>query len=217
MPHSLLYSSLTSLSSYRTHNLTRFSKEMPYVWCFARRYCAISALNTAVGSFTRSVRNTSRHLKQKWHPPCFPFVFVPFKFPPLPAKAQVNVSTKALKQLGECITSNRNIIFKDEDPLPDVLLCFFSPSQRLCCRCPWLRGVAAVLSSPGNLPQARRLARHSQQKQRGGDLSHQHRSKETTSFFYAAVFITSPCDQDEEEHKTTTEKSDAILMTVESY
>lgn len=29
--------------------------------------------------------------------------------------------------------------------------------------------------------------------------------------------MTSPCDQDEEEHKTTTEKSDAILMTVESY
>lgn len=36
-------------------------------------------------------------------------------------------------------------------------------------------------------------------------------------FFYAAIFMTGPCDQDEEEHKTTTEKSDAILMTVESY
>lgn len=29
--------------------------------------------------------------------------------------------------------------------------------------------------------------------------------------------MTGPCDQDEEEHKTTTGKSDAILMTVESY
>lgn len=29
--------------------------------------------------------------------------------------------------------------------------------------------------------------------------------------------MTSPCDQDEEEHKTTTGKSDAILMTVESH
>lgn len=29
--------------------------------------------------------------------------------------------------------------------------------------------------------------------------------------------MASPCDQDEEEHKTTREKSDAILMTAELY
>lgn len=51
-----------------------------------------------------------------------------FKFPPLPAKAQVTVSAKAHKQLGECSTFIR---IQSERPLFYIhvsLLIFFPPA-----------------------------------------------------------------------------------------
>lgn len=120
----------------------------------------------------------------------FPLYFC-FQFPPLPAKAQVNVSAKTLKQLGECDTSLQQH-FKVKPSSSDISL--FSSLPRLLCRFPRFRGVAAVLSSPGNLPQARRHTRHSQQKQRRGDLSHQRRRNEAT--FYTAISHDKPSWQE---------------------
>lgn len=79
-------------------------------------FCAQILCNISLKYRSRQFYKMSqKHLKAfkgKWHPPFFPFVFVPFKFPPLPAKAQVNVSAKALKQLGECISSTETSFSK---------------------------------------------------------------------------------------------------------
>lgn len=143
---------------------------------------------------------------------CVSFIYLSFfKFPPLPAKAQVNVSAKALKQLGECSTFIHTQSEQILKYLSDTLKSFSLP--RLLCRFPWFRGVAAVLSSPGNLPQAGRHTQHPQQKRRRGDLSHQRRREETASFtqlFLRRTLVT----KTKKEHKATTEEPRAILMSV---
>lgn len=155
---------------------------MLYAWCFAHRYCVISALNTTFGSFTRWVRNTWRHLKENdirlfFLLFLFPLSFLPF----LPRLRWTCLPRPSSSSVSASLPQKHH--FRRWRPSTCYFIVFFSPLPCLWCRCPWLRGVAAVLSSPGNLPQARRHARHSQQKQRGGDLSHQHRCKETTLFF----------------------------------
>lgn len=100
-------------------------------------------------------------------------LYFPFsvKFPPVPAKAQVNSSAKVMKQLGKCTKHIKNI--------NSVWVLWFNMLWMPPCRFSRPGRVAAVSSSTGDFPPAGRHTQHPLQKQSCGDFPHQHRCKWT--------------------------------------
>lgn len=139
-----------------------------------------------------------------------PFFPLFLKFPPLPAKAQVNVSAKTLKQLGERSISHPHskwtlsILY-----LHDIFLVSFPPS---CVSCAGFLGLGEwQLYSQALETFLRHVATHSTLNKNSAVESFLTSTEVRTQlhffFFYTALFTTHPCDQNKEEHKVITKRN----------